>query len=402
MSESHTVRNLGETHFEARSGALAVVSLAFVSFLALAGSAFLFSTDAKRMGFSWLFAFTFYFTIAIGSLFWVLLHHATNSGWSVVVRRQMENLASLIPFLFLFFIPLYLYRFQIFKWMGIAPGVDPLLDGNRIFLNEEFFVIRLGFYLLFFGGLALALRRFSLKQDKDGDPRWTIRSQGLTYGLMLPFALTLTLAVIDWLMALDFHWFSTMWGVYLFAGAALNSMALLIIIITVLKSRGYLQKVVSIEHYHIMGKLLFAFTVFWAYISFCQYFLIWYANIPEETTYFLRRNTSTWWYLSILLVVGHFFIPVLFLIAQWAKKSPVYLSLAAMWTLLMHMVDIYLIILPNYSSANNPGIDFRLSDIVALIAIGAPLAAIFIARLSGRPLYPVRDPRLAESLALKN
>jgi uncharacterized membrane protein YidH (DUF202 family) len=349
-----------------------------------------------------LFAFSFYFTIAIGSLFWVLLHHATNSGWSVVVRRQVENLASLIPFLFLFFLPLYLYRFQLFKWMGIEPGVDPLLDGKRVFLNEQFFLIRLGFYLLFFGGLALTLRRFSIRQDKDGDPRWTIRSQGLTYGLMLPFALTLTLAVIDWLMALDFHWFSTMWGVYLFAGGALNSMALLIIIITILKSKGYLDQIVTVEHYHIMGKLLFAFTVFWAYIAFSQYFLIWYANIPEETTYFLRRNTSTWWYLSILLVVGHFFVPFLFLIGRWAKQSPVYLSLAAMWTLLMHMVDIYLIVLPNYASAKNPGIDFRLSDIVALIAIGAPLAAIFIARLSGRPLYPLRDPRLTESLALKN
>ncbi len=391
-----------QKHFEARGGALSVVVLAIIGFIAIGASLMLFTADVKRTAFSWLFAFSFYFTLGLGSLFWVLLHHATNSGWSVVVRRQMENLATMIPFIFLFIAPIIYFRHDLFKWMKVAPSADPLLDVKAAFLNEPFFLARIGFYLLLFGGLAFALRRFSINQDKDGDPRWTIRSQGITFALLLPFALTLTLAVIDWLKALDFHWFSTMWGVYLFAGSALNSMALLILVITALRANGYLEKVINIEHYHIMGKLLFAFTVFWAYIAFSQYFLIWYANIPEETTYFLKRNTSTWWYLSIFLVVGHFFAPFLFLIGRWAKKKPKMLAAAAGWTLLMHLVDLYLIVLPNYSSAKNPGIDFRLSDLVALVAIGAPLAAIFIARLSGTALYPLRDPRLAESLALKN
>ncbi|MFQ3578406.1 MAG: hypothetical protein SNJ52_05280, partial [Verrucomicrobiia bacterium] len=363
---------------------------------------YLFSIDAKRTGFSWLFAFGFYFTLGLGSLFWVMLHHATNSSWSVVVRRQMENVAALLPFIFVFSIPIILLRHDLFKWMKLSPGMDPLLDNKAAFLNEPFFLIRMGLYLVLFGGLAVVLRAFSIRQDRDGDPRWTIRSQGITFGFLLPFALILTAAVIDWFMALDFHWFSTMWGVYLFSGSALNSMALLILIITALRSKGYLERVVTIEHYHIMGKLLFAFTVFWAYIAFSQYFLIWYANIPEETVYFLRRNTSSWWYLSILLVVGHFFAPFLFLIGRWAKKSPFFLSLAAGWTLLMHLVDLYIIVLPTYSSAANPGIDFRLSDLVALVAIGAPLAAIFIARLSGPALYPLKDPRLQESLGTRN
>ncbi len=388
--------------FEARSGALAVIALVLMSLFSLGAAALLFNSDPKRTAFSWLFAFSFYFTLGLGALFWVLLHHATNSGWSVVVRRQMENIASLLPFLFFFFIPLILLREKVFKWLTIPPGVDPIVDVKRAFLNEPFFLIRIGIYLVLFGGLSWTLRAFSIRQDKDGDPRWTIRSQGITYALLLPFALTLTAAAIDYLMALNPHWFSTMWGVYIFAGAALNSMALLILIITALRSQGYLAEQINVEHYHIMGKLLFAFTVFWAYIAFSQYFLIWYSNIPEETVYFLRRNTSTWWYLSLFLVVGHFFVPFLFLIARWAKRRPTMLCIAAIWTLFMHLVDLYLVVLPNYSGPRSPGVDFKLSDIVCLLAIGAPMSALFIARLSGCALYPLRDPRLAESLALKN
>ena len=374
---------------------------------------FLFQQDARRFAFSWLFAFSFYFTLGIGSLFWVMLHHATNSGWSVVVRRQFEKLASLMPFVFVFFVPIYLLRYELFGWMNIqTSGEDPLLDVKRPFLNETFFTIRIGIYFVVFCGLAWILRRFSLKQDKDGDPRWTIRSQGLVYGLMLPFALTLTIAAIDYLMALNHHWFSTMWGVYFFAGAALNSMALLILVITAIRSAGYLSKAVSIEHYHLMGKLLFAFTVFWAYIAFSQFFLIWYANIPEETVYFLFRNVDSWFYVSLALVVGHFFVPFLGLIARFAKKNPWMLGALAAWTLLMHLLDLYLIVMPNYGArlVKSQGLDAavhaafspRLSDVVTLVTIGAALAAIYLLRLPGRPLFPTRDPRLAESVGVKN
>ncbi len=373
----------------------------------------LYNQNPTRFAFSWLFAFSFYFTLALGSLFWVMLHHATNSGWSVTIRRQFENLASLLPFVFLFLIPIVFLRHDLFAWMRIKEaGVDPLLDAKRPFLNEPFFFARIGIYVFVFAGLAWLLRGFSLKQDKDGDPRWTIRSQGFVYALLLPFALTLTAAAIDYLMALNHHWFSTMWGVYFFAGAALNSMALLIVVVTALRSAGCLQGVVTIEHYHLMGKLLFAFTVFWAYIAFSQYFLIWYANIPEETIYFLFRNVDSWHTLSLALVIGHFFVPFLVLIARYVKKSPVLLSVMAGWTLLMHLLDLYIIVMPNYGmrlvkkegldAAARAAFDPQLSDLVCLVTIGAALAAIFLFRLPGRPLYPHRDPRLAECLAAKN
>ena len=151
-------------------------------------------------------------------------------------------------------------------------------------------------------------------------------------------------------MGLDYQWFSTMWGVYIFAGAALSSMCVLVLIVTALRGAGYLQQVVNLEHYHIMGKLMLSFTIFWAYIGFSQYMLIWYSNIPEETVYFLRRNTASWWYLSQFMVVGHFFVPFLLLLFQRAKKTPTFLCGMAVWILLMHMLDIYIVVLPACTS----------------------------------------------------
>ncbi len=406
---THEPFSLPEEFIERRTAYPPAIFCLLLTAAAWGASWLLYQRDPQRFAFSYLFAFSVGFTLGLGSLFWVMLHHATNSSWSTVVRRQMENLASLLPWIFLLLTPVLIMRHDLYKWMTISePGVDALLDNKRAYLNEPFFFVRAAFYALLFCGLALGLRRWSLRQDKDGDPRWTIRSQGWTYGLLLPFALTLTLAVIDYLMALNHHWFSTMWGVYIFAGSALNAMAVLIVVMTALRSTGHLEGVVTLEHFHLMGKLLFAFTVFWAYIAFSQFFLIWYANIPEETVYFLFRNTDAWYYFSLALVAGHFFAPFLILILRDVKRAPVPLSLVAVWTLLMHLVDMYLVVIPNYGlkalategfeAAARAAFSPRLSDFVALVAVLAPLAAIFLFRLPGRPLFPARDPRLQESL----
>jgi len=221
----------------------------------------------------------------------------------------------------------------------------------------------------------------------------------MVFGMIPLFALSLTFGAFDWLMGLDFHWFSTMWGVYIFAGSALSSICVLVLLITALRSAGYLEGVVSIEHYHIMGKLMLAFTVFWAYIGFSQYMLIWYANIPEETIYFLRRNTGSWNTLNIIMVIGHFFLPFVILLFQGTKKRPLLLCAVAAWILLMHMLDMYIIVLPTYHKA---GAVLHWLDLVCLLAIGATLAAVFMKRLGDTPLWPLRDPRLARSINLRN
>ena len=377
---------------------LGLVGLAAVAFVAVLVGAVL---DPKQFAFSYLFAFFFFLTICMGGLFWTLVHHAVDAEWSVVVRRQMENLASLLVVMAVLFIPLFFVREELWKWMRPENAHDPLLLEKAAYLNLPFFTFRVIFYFAFFilcGGL---LRAFSIAQDRDGSPRYTSLNRRVTFASALLFAVCLTFAAVDWLMGLDYHWFSTMWGVYIFAGTALSSMCVLVLIITALRSAGYLQNVVTVEHYHIMGKLMMAFTIFWAYIGFSQYMLIWYANIPEETVYFLRRNTGTWWYGSQFMVVGHFFVPFLMLLFQRGKKTPLFLCGMASWILLMHMLDMYIIVMPAYHKA---GFDLSafLFDIPCLIAIGCTLAAVFLKRLGESALYPVRDPRLPQSLALKN
>jgi len=245
----------------------------------------------EQASYSWLLGFTYFFTISVGMLFWTCLHHATDSAWSVLVRRQLENLASLLPYFALLFIPLLLVAKHLWHWWDVAPGEDPLLDNKQPYLSVGFFIFRAIFYFGLLSLLALTLRKRSITQDSDGAARHTVIMRKFGIGGIPGLALCLTFAGFDWLIGLNYHWYSTMWGVYLFAGAAGSSMSLLVLIIYALQQKGYL-KLVNLEHYHVMGKFMLAFCIFWAYIGFSQYMLIWYANIPEETIYFRVRNVG--------------------------------------------------------------------------------------------------------------
>jgi len=355
--------------------------------------------DSRQFAFSYLFGFYFFFTICMGGLFWILVHHGVDAEWSTVVRRQLENMASLLLVLGILFIPLFFVREELWKWMKMAPGEDALLDGKSAYLNQPFFWARCIFYFGFFAVASYLLKRNSVRQDADGDPKYTVMNRRVTFASLPLFAVAVSFAAFDYLMGLDFHWFSTMWGVYIFAGTALSSMCVLVLIITALRNAGYLKNVVTLEHYHIMGKLMFAFTVFWAYISFSQYMLIWYANIPEETVWFLQRNTESWWYLNIALVIGHFFVPFLLLLPQSNKRRPAFLCVMAVWILMMHFLDLYIMVLP---VLHRTGVSVHFMDFLCPLAIGCILAAVFIKRLGDSSLFPSKDPRIEPSVQLKN
>ncbi len=352
----------------------------------------------EQFAYSWLFGFTYFFTISIGALFWTCLHHATDAEWSVVVRRQLENVTRILPFFAIFFLPLILFCSPIlWKWWDLADGVDPLLDAKRPFLSHWFFYVRMVVYFLLLGWIGWSQWKLSTQQDSDGAVKHTYLMRKFGIGGIPALALCITFAGFDWLMGLDYHWFSTMWGVYLFAGAAGSSMSLLVLIIGALQSKGYL-KVVNKEHYHIMGKFMLAFTIFWAYIGYSQYMLIWYANIPEETIYFRIRNTESWWYFSQFLVIGRFFLPFPILLFQATKKSKLIYFVAA-WILVMQLLDIYVIVLPSlHKTGWNPSI----LDLTSVIGIGGIVGWIFMKNIGRSSLFPTRDPRLAGSLNLTN
>ena len=386
-------------YFESGRFAGLSVLLGVIAFVALALCGAGAAIDPKQFSFSWLFAFGFFFTLCAGCFFWTIVHYATDAEWTVVVRRQLENIAVLVAVLAIFFIPILLLRHHLYEWMNIAPGKEATLDSKRAYLNLNFFILRAAFFLGFFIIASQLLRRFSVRQDKDGNPQFTIRLRKVAFASLPLFALCLTFGAFDWLMSLNYRWFSTMFGVYIFAGAAGSSMALLVLVIAALQRAGYLKDVVTLEHYHIMGKWMFAFCVFWAYIGFGQYMLIWYANMPEETQYYLTRNTESWWNLSMLLVIGRFFGPFAILLLRSIKKHPRQLCYVAAWILLMQMLDIYLVVLP---ALHGTGLHVSLWDFAALIAIGATLAFAYLRIVGKTSLFPVRDPRLVESLKLVN
>jgi hypothetical protein len=400
MSERlHSAPNPEGEYFESARFAGLSVLLGIIAFVGLALCGAGAAIDPKQFSYSWLFAFAFFFTLCAGCFFWTIVHYAVDAEWTVVVRRQLENIAVLIAIVAIFFIPIFLLRHQLYDWMSIPPGTEEKLDSKRAYLNLDFFLLRALFFLGFFIIASQLLKRFSVRQDKDGSPKFTIWLRKVSFASLPLFALCLTFGAYDWLLGLQYRWFSTMFGVYIFAGAAGSSMSLLVLVITALRRAGYLKNVVTLEHYHIMGKWMFAFCVFWAYIGFGQYMLIWYANMPEETQYFLVRNTESWWYLSMLLVFGRFFGPFAILLLRSIKKHPNQLCWVAGWIVFMQLLDMYLVVLP---ALHGTGVHVSLWDFAALIAMGATLAFAYLRIVGKTSLFPVRDPRLIESLKLVN
>ncbi len=385
----------------------------------------------KEFAYSWLFAFFFFFTITNGGLFWTMLQHISNSGWSVAVRRFFENLAGNIRVMAVFALPLIFFspfKNALWEWIvahqdaAAAAGGDTLkgleeashtnhhlhiLVAKFGYLNIPFWTLRAVLYFVFLGGMATLLRRWSIKQDGDGDFKHSFRARAFCAFPLLFYALAVTFSAVDWVMSMDYTWFSTMWGVYIFAGGAWSSMALSIIALSYVRSHGYLKKIVSMEHYHLMGKLLFAFTVFWAYIAFSQFFLIWYANITEETRFFILRNTNNWWYLSNILVWGHFVLTFVLLLSAGRKKKPDSIVWVCAWVLIMHFADIYWLIIPERAPSLSHGTVLWYDgawwgDLAAFLGIGGIVGWAYLRRLATASLYPCRDPRLLESVKAVN
>jgi hypothetical protein len=352
---------------------------------------------------SWLVNWVFFLSLSLGALFFVLLQHVTKAGWSVVVRRLAESFAANFLVLAVLFVPLLFGLSGPFEWA--RPEVvseDHLLQAKHAYLNPTFFLIRLAVYFAIWIFLSRFLLQGSLRQDESGDPSITSRLQNVSAPGMYAFALTTTFAGFDLLMSLEPRWYSTIFGVYFFSGCALSCFALLPLVTQLLQRSGRLVGIVSIEHYHDMGKLMFAFVVFWSYIAFSQYMLIWYANLPEETTWFLARQTGQWTAWSVFILFGHFLLPFLALISRILKRNPAALVFASVWLLLAHWADIYYLAMPSIGDAASGRVPLHLLDLTCFLAVGGFSVGAWAARMRGRSLLAQRDPRLNESLAFEN
>ncbi|MEM1167126.1 MAG: hypothetical protein AAGI30_12655 [Planctomycetota bacterium] len=408
---------LGTSVGRGLSGGLLVIGLAGVVTTVIAG--LVLGVGAARVVLHALHTgFVISIGLSLGGLVWTMILQAMNAGWAIVARRQFENLMSLMWVGLVMLVGIVIlqavyvntlwdpaseeaqYGPFLWRWMNpVYVDGDVLYDHKLPFLNVPFFIIRQVLYAAVWLALAGVMWGLSRGQDEDGD-RWRSAKAGRVacVGLLL-YAFTTAFASFDWVMGLDFHWFSTMFGVYYFAGNALAAVAICILTLLILRGTGKLAGAFTEEHLHDLGKLLFAFTVFWAYISFSQYFLIWYANIPEEAQFFAaRREPGTIWHpLSIAIPLGHFIIPFLVLLPRPARRSGVVIGAVCVWLLVFHVIDLFWMIRPEAGADGLSWID--------PIAIGGMLAifvGLFIRKVGDGPLIPLRDPRERDLLGHKN
>jgi hypothetical protein len=435
-----------------------------IGVIALVAGAFM--TESRHFMFAYIASFAFVLSIVLGCLFFVLVQHLTRAGWSVTVRRVAEAVAMTFPLLFLLFLPI-AYNIAMGKadvypwaknvdWKQVAKEeeeadkkadnaasneLDKVSDAAKIdagekaevkvedrnasatlaqklfgsiaphmakkakWLNITMFLGRWALYFALWTGISWYFWSSSVKQDETGDPAITARLQSVAPVCTIIFALSLTFGAWDLIMSLDPVWYSTMYGVYFFAGAMGSSYSVLILSMFILQRCGYLKHRFNKEHYHDLGKFLFGFTIFWAYIAFSQFMLIWYSNLPEETFWFVLRGASTnpghfntWAWVAIIMIFFRFVIPFLGLLSRHVKRKPPALAFWAVWILVFQWIDYWWQVMPEYS----PNAIFGLTEMITLVGLVAAVMGGVMFNLTRANLLPVKDPRLPESIAFTN
>jgi hypothetical protein len=355
--------------------------------------------NPEQFFFSYLAAFAFWTSIGLGALFFVMLQYLTGSIWSISSRRIPEALMSVLPWMSLFFLVIIIGMPFIYHWSGHEAAAEPLFQKKSAFLNMPFFIIRSILYFTIWTLLIRGLLRNARKQDDGFHPEQLQRSRRLSAGGMVLFAFTLTFAAIDWLMSLNAEWYSTIFGVYFFTGSVVGALAGMLLIAIWLRSKDILSHEITFEHYHDLGKLIFTFMILWAYMAFSQYFLIWYANLPEETAWFKQRWQGSWRIITLALVFGHFFIPFVLLMSRAAKRNTKMLFIIGIWFLAIHRLDIYWVVMPNL---HHDGLSISWMDFSTMAGIGGVFVYLFWRYFTRHLIIPVNDPQLQDSIHIIN
>jgi hypothetical protein len=376
-----------------------MLGLAGVAIVGILLSALGAAVNHVQFAYSWFLAFYYFFTIALGAFFWVTLHYACDSDWSVLARRVWENILQLFPLLGILFIPCLWpdLRDVLWGWASYANQNDHEVVIRSMWLNYPRFYLFALLYILYFSLAGFYYRRMSIRQDTDGSPIYTRRMHDHSYLSLVIFGLLQTFLSCDWLAGLDWKWSSSLFGVYNFGVCAPAGLTAGIVIIAIYRRLGYLTAM-NHEHFYLMGKLLFGFCIFWGYVAFGQYLLIWYGNIPEETILYNDHNRGHWIYLTYLLIAGKYIFPVTFLLSQDNKKSLRALTFISVWYLIMHGFELYWFIGPFAHRGMCPS----WQDFVAWITVGSVLAFFYIFTAARHSLFPYRDPRIVECLTITN
>lgn len=347
---------------------------------------------------SYLFSYLFYLGMTLGCMALVMLQYLTGGSWGIVIRRITESATRTIPLLAFLFIPILIGIPRLYFWShDEIVRADPLLQHKHLYLNVPFFIVRVLVYFLGWWIFAHLLNKWSHEQDANGrDPRGR-RLQLLSGPGIIFYALSVTFASVDWVMSLDPHWFSTIFGLIFIVGQGLSALSLCIAFLVILsKEGGPLEGVIGPSHLHDIGKLLLTFTMLWAYFAFSQFLIIWSGNLVDEIPWYLARLRGGWQWIGILLVVFHFAFPFAMLLSRSLKRAGPKLIRIAALVIFMRFVDLFWIVAPD---ASKGAFHLHWMDVLAPIGIGGLWLGAYLFQLQKWPLLPVRDPHLEEAIA---
>ena len=355
---------------------------------------------------SWLLGFIFWGGISIGGLGIIMLQYLTGGAWGVVIRRIVEAASRVLPLVFILWLPLAFGVSSLYEWTHLPPDDFTMLQRGA-FQTPTWWIVRGVVYFLILGGLAYLLNNWSARQDKSADyeeaAMWLGKATKLSGPATVIYVIIITFATVDWVMSLDPHWFSTIWGLLFVVGWALSTLCFSILIFAIVGGVPPMNRVLGRRHLHDIGKLILAFVMVWAYFNFSQLLIIYSGNIPEETTWYLDRMSVGWFWVGVILVLLHFAFPFVFLFRQDWKKNIRTIGFISLFILVMRLVDMFFLISPNPRIATHGeslplSLSFSWMDIVAPVAIGGIWLWYFFGQLMSRPLVPVMDPFLENAI----
>lgn len=365
--------------------------MAAVAGAVLAGIGFTL-TGADRFYEAYLVAWVYWTGVGLGSLGLLMVNHLTGGAWGLIIRRILEAATRTLPVMAVLGLPILAGMGHLYHWTH--PTTDPVILEKAAYLNVPFFIGRYVFYFAVWCFLALRLSALSAEQDRTGAPAIADKMMRLSGGGLLVFGLTVTFALVDWTMSVNPHWFSTMWGLLYVVGFGLSAFAFAIYILARLGKEAPMDRIVNPSHFHDLGKLMFAFIMLWAYLSFSQFIIIYSANTLEEIPHYWVRSQHGWQYVAAILVVLHFILPYVLLLARDIKRDWSRVSKIALWLVGIRVVDYYWHVAPEF----HPNLSVGLIDIALPIALGGIFVMLFAMQLKGRPLLPLQDADLGKTL----
>lgn len=361
--------------------------------------------ELRFLSHSYLANFMFVMTIALGALFFILVQFVARAGWSTSIRRIAELIMWTIPILAVLFIPILVMVFtgRSFPYEWNAPDqihssvIKAKIDVG--YLTKEWFTLRSVLYFALWSAMAYFFFGHSRKQDESGDVEHSLARQKWSGPCIMIFALSVSFAAFDWVMSIDADWYSTIFGVYVFAAGMMAFFATMILISIALQNAGKVKAFITVEHFHDMGKFMFGFIMFWSYIAFSQLLLYWYGNIPEETFWFAVRLKDGWQYVAYALIPLHFAIPFLGTISRHVRRHRAGLTFWAVWAIIVHWLDMTFLVMPNAGPLNVLALAGHFLGGLGMFGI---FLSFFLMRASKVPLVPMKDPRLPEALTYAN